>query len=119
VTIPDFSTPEAMRGVLERMVTYAGVHSNTNKPRWSHVSDITCHGGGYSAAICREFGADPEEYVGGLKDNMYCNQCALCQECQRHEYFGHDDDCENLVELECTIMEVSGTPEPRRTKNER
>jgi hypothetical protein len=28
------------------------------------------HGSGYSYAICKEFGADPDEVVGGLKDEL-------------------------------------------------
>lgn len=94
MSIPDFSTPEAMRGVLERMVKYAGYHSNSRKPRWSHVGDITSHGSGYSAAICVEFGQDPDELVGGLKEDVYCNSCGYCQSCFCNECEGHSGDCE-------------------------
>jgi hypothetical protein len=90
----DFSTPEAMREILARVVEYAGRNSIKRVPRWSHVGSITGHGSGYSADICREFGADPDELVGGLREGKYCPSCGYCQGCLTHEYLECDDDCE-------------------------
>ena len=92
--IPDFSCPKEMRNVLERMVRYAGKDSIDRVPRWSHVGSITGHGSGYSAAICLEFGEDPDELVGGLKDDKYCPSCGYCQSCLNHEYVECDEYCE-------------------------
>jgi len=95
MSIPDFSAPEAMRGVLERMVKYAGYSSNDRKPLWSHVGDITSHGSGYSAAICREFGEDPDRMVGGLREEWSCNECGTCLSCLCSGHEEHSPGCES------------------------
>lgn len=94
MSIPDFSEPREMRNVLERVVRHAGYKSIDRVPRWSHVGSITGHGSGYSAAICVEFGMDPDEIIGGLKDDVYCPSCGYCQNCLQHEYEEHDEYCE-------------------------
>lgn len=35
--------------------------------RWSHVSERSGHGSGFSAALCRAFDLDPDEMVGGIE----------------------------------------------------
>jgi hypothetical protein len=94
MSIPDFSEIDAMRSVLARVVRYAGKNSINQAPRWSHVGAATGHGSGYSAAICAEFGADPDEIIGGLREGRYCPSCGYCQGCLHHEYAECDEDCE-------------------------
>ena len=94
MSIPDFGTPYEMRNALERMVRHAGQRSIDRVPRWSHVGKITGHGSGYSAAICLEFGQDPDEIVGGLIDDKYCPACRKCMDCGCHDEVECDEDCE-------------------------
>ena len=59
-----------IRAVIDRglwgVVANAGRLSNTRKPRWGHVVDATALGPQSSIALCRRFGFDPDEYVGGM-----------------------------------------------------
>jgi hypothetical protein len=61
---------EAVAELIEKECTLAKVLSvahvgRKRAPRWSHVAVITSHGSGVSSSLCRQFGLDPDEIVGG------------------------------------------------------
>lgn len=55
--------------LLWGVVANAGRLSKERKVRWGHVSDATGMGSNSSAALCRRFGFDPDEDVGGGFDD--------------------------------------------------
>lgn len=57
-------TAEAtLRTLIRNCARPAGRAKIGARPRWSVVSDLTAHGSGYSAALCRWAGFDPDELV--------------------------------------------------------
>lgn len=62
---------------LSSIVRYAGVSSLRRGYRWSHVSKITGHGSGVSQELCKRFGVDPDELVGGFRPDDY-ECCPTC-----------------------------------------
>lgn len=64
--------PEAVRAddrILWGVVANAGRLSRERKVRWSHVIDATGLGSTYSTDLCRRFGFDPNETIGGNADD--------------------------------------------------
>ncbi len=51
--------------ILWGVVANAGRLSNDLQSRWAHVMDATGQGSNSAAQLCRRFGFDPDEYVGG------------------------------------------------------
>jgi hypothetical protein len=51
--------------VLWGVVANAGRLSDERKPRWSHVVEATGQGSTSAAELCRRFGFDPDETIGG------------------------------------------------------
>ena len=43
------------------------------RPAWSNVCELTCHGSGYSQAICRALGIDPDEVTGSAGECIVCD----------------------------------------------
>ncbi|HEY4530120.1 MAG TPA: hypothetical protein VIG97_07305 [Luteimonas sp.] len=54
--------------ILWGVVANAGRLSAKNQYRWSHVMDATGLGSQSSIALCRRFGFDPDEKVGGHEE---------------------------------------------------
>lgn len=63
----DASLKTADDRILWGVVANAGRLSKERKVRWGHVSDATGQGSNYSADLCRRFGFDPNEEVGGRR----------------------------------------------------
>ncbi len=59
------AVPEGDNRVLWGIVANAGRLSGRRVMRWAHVSDATGLGSQSSIALCRRFGFDPDENVGG------------------------------------------------------
>lgn len=55
--------------ILWGIVANAGRLSDRRKVRWGHVSDATAMGSQSSIALCRRFGFDPDEEVGGREND--------------------------------------------------
>lgn len=64
----DVSLKTADDRILWGVVANAGRLSKKRKVRWGHVSDATGQGSNYSAELCRRFGFDPNEDVGGRQN---------------------------------------------------
>lgn len=64
---PDPDSLEAAK-VLWGIVANAGRLSCTRQQRWAHVMDATARGSNSSAALCKQFGFDPDEMIGGESD---------------------------------------------------
>ena len=58
----DKSAAEVLRHVIVSCARPAR-RPRTGRPRWSVVGQVTGHGSGYSAELCRWAGVDPSELV--------------------------------------------------------
>lgn len=56
--------------ILWGIVANAGRLSNRRKQRWAHVHDATATGSSSCIELCRRFGFDPDEVVGGADDAL-------------------------------------------------
>lgn len=54
---------DTVRRVIRNCSIPAGRRGVYTVPRWSIVSEVTAHGSGYSSALCRWAGLDPDELV--------------------------------------------------------
>lgn len=52
------------RTLICNAVANAGLNQSPKRPRWSAVADVLAVGHNSAFALCREFGFDPDEYVG-------------------------------------------------------
>lgn len=53
--------------LLGRAVRNCRARHARKAPRWVCVSDTFCLGSTYSMQLCRRFGVDPDEMVGGRR----------------------------------------------------
>lgn len=59
-------------------VKHAGNSAQQRNPRWVHVMGLFGLGSTSATALCKRFGADPDERVGGCslcEQNMLCGVC--------------------------------------------
>lgn len=50
--------------LLRRAVKNAG-HDSPRRVRWAHVRDLFCTGSTTAIALCRQYGLNPDEEIGG------------------------------------------------------
>ncbi len=64
--MPEWPIPTPMHATLRQVIRNCGTPAKrprTGRPRWSVVRQVTGHGSGYSAELCRWAGVDPDELV--------------------------------------------------------
>lgn len=69
--------------LVMRAVRNAGLHSMEKTYRWVHVKHVFAVGSTVATELCRKFGVDPDEVVGG---------CFDCQERQEREEREEEND---------------------------
>lgn len=63
---PAWPIPTAMHDTLRRVIINCArpaLRARTGRFRWSVVAQLTGHGSGYAAELCRWAGVDPNELV--------------------------------------------------------
>lgn len=80
--------------ILWGVIANAGRLSVERKQRWAHVLDAAGLGSQSSIELCRRFGFDPDEEIGGADNEPLCDLCRVRPEtCSDAEGIGFCDEC--------------------------
>lgn len=90
--------------ILGNVIRQAGRDRRVRGPRWAAVSELCAVGSTTAHALCRRFGVDPDEKVGGPRCG--CGDPALCYRdgdpngYRCHEHCERPGACEQIPEAE-------------------
>lgn len=83
-TKPREDMPRSDADLFAWSVTQCGVYSSKRASRWSHVTRQYGLGSTSAQVLCRRFGLDPDELVGGC-DECKESQTRICS-CNAEDY---------------------------------
>ena len=90
---------EIVKHVIENQRRTKAPRRKQPAPLWSRVGQLTGHGSGYSQAICREYGFNPDEIWAAQSKNHdgwtgeKCERCKGTGEVDTAHSFGACPDC--------------------------